>query len=622
MRTIAALGGSVLAGFVLASPAGAAIVNVNCATQRLQARIDAASPGDTLRIKGTCVGRFTIDKNLTLDGNPRATLDGGELGRSLLVTGSATARLFDLTVTGGYLAGPSAAGAGIFHASGSLTLRRVSVVRNNVVGTAPAPTAGAGIASIGGSLALYDCVLRANSVLVSTVGANTALGGGIYRSGALLVQNTTVADNRAVARSDGNAQAGGAGLYLTGGALRLLGSRVTGNRATADADGATSLALARGGGVELTSAGVLTITGSTLSGNHAVTIGGGTVAIVLGGALDAGASSVTIRDSRLDGNAARVWNNGPGTAQGQGGGIFLAGAPLTMTGSRVTGSRVSAEATGLAEAGGGGISVSNPATVRSTRLAGNRADALSTGGGVSARAGGILATGSLTLDRSTIDANRAFADGPAVADAYGAGATAFGQTTTTSSTISRNVASSTDRSFGGGLFLAGSSGNTISNSTIASNSALAGGATKSGGGLYSSGAVTLTSSTVARNTAAVGGGIFMDSATVTLRGTIVAGNTAPTSADCAGFAVSSGFNLVSKTLGCLLTHLASDKRNVAARLAQLRANGGPTQTIGLLRGSPALNAIPKAQCPTARDQRGVKRPQQTRCEIGAYERKP
>jgi hypothetical protein len=60
----------------------------------------------------------------------------------------------------------------------------------------------------------------------------------------------------------------------------------------------------------------------------------------------------------------------------------------------------------------------------------------------------------------------------------------------------------------------------------------------------------------------------------------------------------------------------------------LANNGGPTQTIALLRGSPALNAIPKGQngCATATDriatdQRGVKRPQGKKCDIGAYEKK-
>jgi hypothetical protein len=47
--------------------------------------VDAASAGDTLRGRGTCVGTTTISKNLTVDGqaNPAfgsPTLDGGGSG--------------------------------------------------------------------------------------------------------------------------------------------------------------------------------------------------------------------------------------------------------------------------------------------------------------------------------------------------------------------------------------------------------------------------------------------------------------------------------------------------------------------------------------------------------------
>src|SRR5208282_4498227 len=52
----------------------------------------------------------------------------------------------------------------------------------------------------------------------------------------------------------------------------------------------------------------------------------------------------------------------------------------------------------------------------------------------------------------------------------------------------------------------------------------------------------------------------------------------------------------------------------------LQNNGGPTQTIALESTSPAIAAIPPAQCP-ATDQRGYPRPApgQTACDIGAFE---
>jgi predicted outer membrane repeat protein len=53
-------------------------------------------------------------------------------------------------------------------------------------------------------------------------------------------------------------------------------------------------------------------------------------------------------------------------------------------------------------------------------------------------------------------------------------------------------------------------------------------------------------------------------------------------------------------------------------LSPLADNGGSTQTMALLAGSPAVNAGDNANCP-ATDQRGVVRPQGSGCDLGAYE---
>jgi hypothetical protein len=70
-------------------------------------------------------------------------------------------------------------------------------------------------------------------------------------------------------------------------------------------------------------------------------------------------------------------------------------------------------------------------------------------------------------------------------------------------------------------------------------------------------------------------------------------------------------------------------------LGPFQDNGGPTWTHPLLPGSPAIDAIPVADCtwdddgdpetpevPVAEDQRGVQRPQNTDCDIGSYEVTP
>jgi len=53
-------------------------------------------------------------------------------------------------------------------------------------------------------------------------------------------------------------------------------------------------------------------------------------------------------------------------------------------------------------------------------------------------------------------------------------------------------------------------------------------------------------------------------------------------------------------------------------LGELGDNGGSTQTVSLLEGSPAIDAGDDSLCPAA-DQRGVNRPQGAACDIGAYE---
>jgi hypothetical protein len=60
--------------------------------------------------------------------------------------------------------------------------------------------------------------------------------------------------------------------------------------------------------------------------------------------------------------------------------------------------------------------------------------------------------------------------------------------------------------------------------------------------------------------------------------------------------------------------------NANPLLGPLAGNGGPTQTMALLKGSPAIDRGGSAFCP-ATDQRGVKRPDKpgTACDIGAYE---
>src|SRR6185503_13011054 len=94
--------GAALVGGLLTPGVAGADVAVNCDNQQiLQTKIDNAAPGATVLIKGTCIGQFTVAKNLTLQGNPTATLNADSSGRVLQVNGERTIHLRSLVVTKG-----------------------------------------------------------------------------------------------------------------------------------------------------------------------------------------------------------------------------------------------------------------------------------------------------------------------------------------------------------------------------------------------------------------------------------------------------------------------------------------------------------------------------------------
>jgi hypothetical protein len=114
-----------------------------------------------------------------------------------------------------------------------------------------------------------------------------------------------------------------------------------------------------------------------------------------------------------------------------------------------------------------------------------------------------------------------------------------------------------------------------------------------------------------------------------LTDTVIAAGTAdPGYGDCYGDGfVSDGFNLSDDTSGhCKLTH-AGDKPATNPLLGPLKDNGGPTETMALGLGSPAIDAgnpngcsFPGLPFVLTNDERGITRPKGTACDIGAFER--
>jgi hypothetical protein len=225
---------------------------------------------------------------------------------------------------------------------------------------------------------------------------------------------------------------------------------------------------------------------------------------------------------------------------------------------------------------------------------------------------------STVIDSTTLDGNFA-EDGSAAAHAGGL----YHHTDTpgamplrlTNSTISNNVSANS----AGGLFFFNSPVE-LTNVTIANNSAEG----SLGGGIAAQGVSgTLTNCTIAGNHAddsdSFGGGI-VGGANLTLINTIVANNTAgnewnPVSCTEAGGGSNNLQFPAQQASGQDDPPCASGIEFVDPLLGPLEDNGGPTATMALLDGSPAIGA--GSGCPET-DQRGIAR--DGRCDIGAFQR--
>jgi hypothetical protein len=77
--------------------------------------------------------------------------------------------------------------------------------------------------------------------------------------------------------------------------------------------------------------------------------------------------------------------------------------------------------------------------------------------------------------------------------------------------------------------------------------------------------------------------------------------------------------LVGILTGCTLTPTVTDISGQNPQLEALAPNGGDTRTHAPQGGSPVINAIPGASCVNLQDQRGLPRPANNDCDIGAVE---
>ncbi len=158
------------------------------------------------------------------------------------------------------------------------------------------------------------------------------------------------------------------------------------------------------------------------------------------------------------------------------------------------------------------------------------------------------------------------------------------------------ISSNTAADFGAGISVTGGT-LTVANSTITNNMLTGAGSLDSGAGIDNFGTTTsLNNVTIANNTnnnnnPSATGGIYNFSGTVNIRNTIVAENSAPNTAnkDVSGAFASNGNNLVQITTGSTGFSSGIGDRSGQAGLGALADNGGQTDTLAPLFGSPAIN---------------------------------
>jgi Right handed beta helix region/Immunoglobulin I-set domain len=612
--------------------------------------VDANASGSVVRVAG---GIVRIEK-LTLTGGAGSTYGGG-------IDSDGTVTVVDSTITGNSSLG---GGGGIYADQGSVTLLRSTVSDNMSVD-------GGGAVAVDFSASLF--------VTASTLSGNTStLGGAIYTGGPQTdVATSTLADNggygtvfvkagQGVALTDStiSAQSGEPLLVAFDGSstVRLSRSVVSddgslscvgasfvdgGHNVTSDdscgfddsqgskvsnadaiglrplaangSDGPQTMAISGGSSAHLVvpatecaatdqrgevrpgggtdaaycDAGAFELQLNSLSAVYVATGGSDTPSC---GASDDPCQTVQhgVEQARLSTSDQITVHVAAGTyAETVDIGTWPAGRILTVDGAGASATTIDAEGSGTV------LSLRNGAVVVS--------DLTLTGGNQFGGGGGLRTNGDLRLDRVEVVGNTSDAGG---------GAFVAGTLTITDSTLADNTG---DQAGGGALFVSGGTV-TIATSTITGNDG-------PGAAIFNAGGtVTLSASTLADNGPDNGRG-----ALVTIGGTTSIESSVLSDSGCESPVTDGGFNVTSDD-SCGFDEA---NHNVVGTvhdigLAPLGEFGGPTRTMPprsfSLAAFPTDNRVPagSAGCPasTGTDQRGVARPKDGGCDVGAVELAP
>ncbi len=506
-----------------------------------------------------------------------------------------TTSLHTVTIVGGGSSGPSASvvdAAGLstgsqrdraFHLTGSgvsvtfqdLVIQNGRAADDGTGGVSTDPAAqntnraGGGILNNGGSLTLDNVAVQSCQALgkgddiINEHRTLDAHGGGVASLGAtgnVVITDSTLTANTAAGGNGGNfnngagSNAKGGSIYFEGGTLNINGARIENSAANGGISGSVSQNGQTNGGF-----------GGFAQGGG-VWIGGGTATI----------NNTTFESTVANGGDTGTGGNGVNPAGDAGGGGLYSLGNVTVTNSTFH----LAGATG----GDGGDAFGT------TCLGGHQA-----GDGGGARGGAIFADGgSLIVNTATFANNFAVGgnggdggqtDGGLNCGNHGAGGLAYGGAITNNNAATVN----------------------IKHATISLNNAQAGNTGVNQGG------ANKPPRLAAEGT---GGGIRVGPGTVTLENTIIADNTAANGAgdttgapvpgpNVDGAVVSNGHNLLGNPAEATGFVGVGDQTGANPMLAALADNGGPTQTMEPLPGSPAIDA--GVASGSTFDQRGMPR---------------
>lgn len=525
----------------LISPAGAS-GDAPCVQVRgacfatVQAAVTTAQDGDTVRIPaGWFAGGVTITTSITLAGAgaDQTVLIGGDHVLTVGTFGATsepTVHIQGVTLTGGIahsspISVPFTGLDSVFATGGGLEIppsdagmgATVTVVHSVIRGNRAAPTR-----TLLPSPSQQPFWPRCPDGFCRFAAAQ---GAGVDNWGNLTLRNTTVANNTA----DGPVSDSDGGGIHNGGTLTLERSAVTGNRAAA---GSPNGRFAEGGGIFSDDSTTLTMRASTVSGNTASLSSTFPYFLPDGSTIDQLANSggihvgdhahVTILSSAIDANTVSFDD-----PNGQWGvinaGLQVGQSPLMLRDTSISHNRLRAQVMTTADSGplGGAIEWDFTATISRARIVGNTNIVTSRNGeaGVAAAVAAlaILTQGSdpgpSTMSDSIIQGNTSTATtstGPATV--LGAGLLTQSSLTLHNVTISKNRGVSIGN---GGLLRGGGIANgallpgatndppsrlTLQGTRITFN-ALSGGPAlhRQGGGIFTTAAITVSESVIARN---------------------------------------------------------------------------------------------------------------------------